>query len=197
MYTGIVEETAEITSVRQSGEGKELTIHSTWGAQELSRGDSISVSGVCLTAEELTDSEFRCFAAEETLERSWLSGAKEGDLVNLELPLKPEDRMGGHIVEGHVEATATILDIESLEEGWNFTVQRPESIDQYIVEKGYVGFEGMSLTVTETTRETFSVTIIPETWERSNLDAKDEGDEVNVETDIVARYIEEITATNS
>lgn len=196
MYTGIVETTGEVTDVNEAGEGKRLVLEAEDVFDGLEVGDSISVSGVCLTAEEVGDGEIECFAAEETVERSWFSDVSEGDLVNLERPLRPDDRMGGHIVEGHVEASAEIREFEELEEGWNLTLEKPEDLEQYVVEKGYATIEGMSLTVTDVSDETFSVTIIPETYEISNLSNKAVGDEVNVETDVVARYVESITESN-
>lgn len=189
MYTGITETTGEITAVESAGEGRRLEITADV-FDDIEEGDSICVSGVCLTAETVGDGSITCFAAEETLDRSWFSDIAEGDLVNLERPLQPNDGMGGHIVEGHVEASAEIVAIEDLDEGWNFTVAKPAALDNYIVEKGYITLEGMSLTVTDVDADRFSVTIIPETYDRSNLSQKNVGDEVNLETDVVARYVE-------
>ena len=193
MYTGIVEDTGTVTDVSAAGEGLRLVLGARDVLDDLGVGDSISVSGVCLTAEEVGDGEIECFTAEETIERSWFSDVSEGDEVNLERPLQPNDRMGGHIVEGHVETSVEIRDFEELEEGWNLTLEKPEGLEQYVVEKGYATIEGMSLTVTDVSDETFSVTIIPETYSISNLSEKEVGDEVNLETDVVARYVESIT----
>ncbi|QLG49957.1 riboflavin synthase [Natrinema halophilum] len=189
MYTGIAETSGEVTAVESAGEGRRIQIRADI-FDDIEAGDSICVSGVCLTAETVTDGAISCFAAAETLERSWFSDLESGDHVNLERPLQPDDRMGGHIVEGHVEASGEILDISELEEGWDFVISKPSGLDSYIVEKGYITIEGMSLTVTDVDADRFSVTIIPETHNRSNLSEKDEGDNVNLETDVVARYVE-------
>ncbi|MFA9504250.1 riboflavin synthase [Natrinema sp. H-ect1] len=194
MYTGIAETTGKVAEVTDAGEGRRLVISADGVFDDLSVGDSISISGVCLTVEEVGGGEIECFAAEETLERSWFSELAAGQSVTLERPLQPSDRMGGHIVEGHVEDTAEILDIEELDEGWNLTLKKPADLSQYIVEKGYITIEGMSLTVTGVEDDSFSVTIIPETWNISNLSEKSTGDHVNIETDVVARYVENIVS---
>lgn len=196
MYTGIVETAGTVADVSDAGEGLRLVLEAEDVFEGLEVGDSISVSGVCLTAEEVRDGKIECFAAEETIERSWFDDVSEGDLVNLERPLRPDDRMGGHMVEGHIETSVAIREFEELEEGWNLTLDKPTDVAQYVVEKGYITLEGMSLTVTDVSDETFSVTIIPETYSISNLSSKEVGDEVNIETDVVARYVESITEAN-
>lgn len=155
-------------------------------------GDSINVSGACLTIESFAGTGAEFFLAEETLEKTWFSGLEEGDRVNLEKALKASDRMGGHVVQGHIEAYVSVEEVEELEEGWNMTFMMPEGLEEYIVSKGFIAVEGISLTVTEVTDESFSVTVIPGTWKETNLSEKSEGDLVNVETDVMARYAEKM-----
>ena len=188
MFTGLVEETGTVKEVEEAGEGKRITVEVNDVTQDVSRGDSISVSGACLTVEEFDEESLSFFLAEETLDRTWFSSIEEEDELNFERSLTPEDRMGGHYVQGHVDATSEVTGIEELEEGWNFTFSMPENISQFIVEKGFVALEGISLTITEVTENSFSVTIIPETWDKTSLSEKTVGDEVNVEADVMAKY---------
>lgn len=191
MFTGLVKDTGTVENIEESGEGRRITVSSPIfeGAEV---GESISVSGACLTVEELDGEEAVFFLAEETLDRTWFDNISEGSQINLEPSLKAEDRMGGHVVQGHVEAVSEVLEVEELEEGWNFTFSKPEELDDYIIEKGFIAVEGISLTVTEVDEDSFSVTIIPETWNVTNLSGKDEGSYVNIETDITGKYIEKM-----
>lgn len=193
MFTGLVEETGEIVSVEEAGEGKRIRIEADSVFESMSTGDSIDVSGACLTAESFTEEGVKIFLAEETLQKTWFSEIRSGDYVNLERSLTPEDRMGGHYVQGHVDTTVVIERVETLEEGWNFYFSIPREFEQFIVEKGFIALEGISLTVAEISEETFSVTIIPETWRKTNLSQKSEGDEVNLEIDVMAKYAEKIS----
>lgn len=190
MFTGLVEETGEVRNIEESGEGKRIEIEADKVLEDLKVGDSISVSGACLTAEELDSESFEVFLSEETLEKTWFSQLEENDQINLERALRPEDRMGGHFVQGHVEAASQIVQIEELEKGWNFTFKLPSSIEKYVVEKGFITIEGISLTITERDSKTFSVTIIPETWKKTNLSRKSVGNPVNLESDVLAKYAE-------
>jgi len=192
MFTGLVEETGEVTRVENSGEGKTVTVSADKAVENVSVGDSISISGACLTVEEFDDSSLSFFLAEESLEKTWFSNVSKGDEVNLERSLKAGDRMGGHQVQGHVEAVAEILDVEELEEGWNMTFELPESLSNYVVQKGFITVEGISLTTTSVSEDSFSVTIIPETWNVTNLSDKGEGDLVNLESDPIGRYVEKM-----
>lgn len=190
MFTGLVEETGKVVSVEDAGEGKRIVIQAETVFNDASIGDSISVSGTCLTVEEIDLPTAKFFLAEETLERTWFSEIEEGDRVNLERSLTPNDRMGGHFVQGHVEDEVEIKSIESLEEGWNFSFEMSEDLRPYIVEKGFIAVEGISLTVTEVSDTQFSVTVIPETWNKTNFSVKEEGSKVNIEADIMAKYAE-------
>lgn len=188
MFTGIVEDNAQVIDVEQRGEGKTITLRSEL-LEEMEKGGSVSISGACLTLEDPDKKEF--FLAEETLEKTWFDSIEEGDEVNLELPLTPEEKMGGHYVQGHVEETIDILEIEELEEGWNIWFEMPAT--PFVVKKGFVAIEGISLTVAEFEEDRFSVTIIPETWRKTNLSKKTEGEKVNFEADVMARYAQSVT----
>lgn len=209
MFTGLVEETGKIISIEEAGEGVRVEISAENVFEDTSGGDSISVSGACLTVEELTDKGAVFFLAEETLQRTWFSELEaadcscgesacssdsgkccEGDMVNLERSLTPSDRMGGHYVQGHVDAVAEVNDIEELEEGWNFSFTA-ENLD-YVVEKGFIAVDGISLTITKVSENGFSVTIIPETWDATNFSELTKGSPVNLEYDVMAKYAEKI-----
>lgn len=192
MFTGIVEGTTKVKEIESQKEGLRLKLNRTSRLAELSAGSSVAISGVCLTIEKMDEEYVELFLSKETLDKTWFSELKVRDEVNIETPLKPSESMGGHIVQGHVEAATEITDIEDLGEGWNFTFHKPGQLNEYIVNKGFIAIEGISLTIAEDKTDSFIVTIIPETWERTNLSYKQEGDKVNIETDITARYIEKM-----
>jgi riboflavin synthase len=190
MFTGLVEDTVEVKNIEDAGEGKRILLENSELLEDNEVGASISVSGACLTIEEFRDNGVIFFLAEETLDKTWFSQMKEGDKLNLEDSLTPQDKMGGHYVQGHVDTTAEVLEVEELEEGWNMTFSLPEEISQYVVQKGFITVEGISLTVAEITDESFTVTVIPETWNVTNLSEKKKGSKVNLEADIMAKYAE-------
>mgnify|MGYP002760474274 FL=1 len=190
MFTGIVEATVQVKEIRDAGEGKRISVTRPETLEEVSEGESISLSGTCLTVEEFDSESISFFLAEETLDKTWFSDIFEGDVLNFERSLTPDDRMGGHIVQGHVETSAEIFQIEELEEGWNFRFEKPDSLENLLVHKGFIAVEGISLTVTDIDEESFSVTVIPETWERTNFSRKNEGDQVNLEPDMMAKYVQ-------
>jgi riboflavin synthase len=190
MFTGLVEDTAEVLEIENAGEGKRTVLKSD-SLEGLEEGSSVSVSGACLTVEKEKDGRAEFFLAEETVEKTWFSDLTKGEMLNIEHPLSPTDRMGGHYVQGHVEEILEIVEVEELDEGWNLWFSMPES--PYIVEKGFVAIEGISLTVAGVEEDRFSVTIIPETWSRTNLSGKKEGDRVNFEADVMAKYAESVT----
>lgn len=195
MFTGIVDQKATVNNIEQASEGKRINVERPESYEELERGESISVSGVCLTVEAFKDDTMSFFLAEETLEKSWFSDLIEGDEVNLERSLRPQDRMGGHIVQGHVEASVEIIQVEKVDEdseGWNMKFSLPEELHDLVVYKGFIAVEGVSLTVTEVKEDSFSVMIIPETWEVTNLSEKKEGDKVNIETDMMGKYVQKM-----
>ncbi len=192
MFTGIVEEVGRIQSRSAAGGGDRLEIEAGNLARELDTGQSVSVDGVCLTVEAVLDRGFRVFLSTETLERSTLGERTEGARVNLERALPAAGRFDGHLVQGHVDATTELLAAEDLGEDRWLTFALPRQQAPYIVEKGSVALDGISLTVAERTDETFSVAIIPETDDRTALPNRNPGDPVNLEVDIVAKYVESL-----
>jgi riboflavin synthase len=182
MFTGLVEQTGEV----ERG-GTRLAVRTPL-ATELERGDSIAVNGVCLTAVDISDEGFEADVMEETLVRSTLGRLAAGERVNLELALRVGDRLGGHFVQGHVDSTGRVLDIEQREHSRVLHIGTPPELLRYIVEKGSIAVDGVSLTVMEVDSDGFSVALIPETLERTTLGEIAEGDPVNLEVDMLAKY---------
>ena len=182
MFTGIVEQMGEVER-----SGTRLAVRTPLAA-ELERGDSIAVNGVCLTAVDIADDRFEADVMEETLVRSSLGRLQEGDRVNLELALRVGDRLGGHFVQGHVDSTGRVLGIEQREHSRLLTIGAPPEIIRFVVEKGSIAVDGVSLTVTEVDNGVFTVSLIPETLERTTLGSVGEGDPVNLEVDMLAKY---------
>ncbi len=191
MFTGIVEETVEVTDITETAEGKRLTLSTTFDG--LSVGQSISVSGACLTVEEYGEDYFEVFTATETLEKTYLGELDVGDVVNLERALPADGRFDGHFVQGHVDATATVTDIERLGDDWEFTFDLPADLAPYVVDKGSITVDGISLTVAAQDGEEFAVAIIPETYNITTLSEKSVGDPVHLEVDVIAKYVESLT----
>ena len=191
MFTGLVADLGTVTSVDATADGVRLAV-STALAPELGEGDSVSVNGVCLTATAIADGRFSADVMRETLRRSSLAEVAEGAEVNLELPLRAGDRLGGHVVQGHVDGVGTIAEIR--EEGFSRIVEiaAPAETLRYVVEKGSIAVDGISLTVASVTDERFSVALIPETLERTNLGAAALGQPVNLEVDVLAKYVEKL-----
>jgi riboflavin synthase len=181
VFTGIV----EMGEVRQSG--NRLAVRTPL-ADELERGDSIAVNGVCLTAVEINGDTFEADVMEETLARSSLGRLAEGDRVNVELALRVGDRLGGHFVQGHVDSTGRVESIEPREHSRVVRIGAPPELLRYVVEKGSIAVDGVSLTVVDVDGESFSVSLIPETLERTTLGSAGEGDPVNLEVDMLAKY---------
>jgi riboflavin synthase len=182
MFTGLVEQMGD---VRRAGPRLAVT---TPLASELQRGDSIAVNGVCLTAVDITADSFEADVMEETLERSALGRLQAGDRVNLELPLRVGDRLGGHFVQGHVDSIGEVESVEEREHSRLVRVSAPADVLRYVVEKGSIAVDGVSLTVTEVDESGFSVSLIPETLERTTLGAVRPGDPVNLEVDMLAKF---------
>ena len=192
MFTGLVEDLGTVTSVDATKDGVRIAITSPL-ARELKEGDSVAVNGVCLTATGLCGGElFGADVMNETLRRSSLSELESGSRVNLELPLKPDSRMGGHIVQGHVDGVGAVDGIA--EDGFarRVTIATDPDLLRYVVEKGSITVDGVSLTVASVTGTSFDVSLIPETLERTTLGATEEGTPVNLEVDIVAKYVEKL-----
>jgi riboflavin synthase len=191
MFTGLVQATGSVRSIQRDGDGVRLTVASPLAA-ELSEGDSIAVNGVCLTA---VGAEPRAFGADvmaETLRRSSLGPLEPGATVNLELPLRAADRLGGHIVQGHVDGLGTVDSLE--DEGFArlIRITAPTDLLRYVVEKGSIAVDGVSLTVAEVGESDLVVSLIPETLERTNLGAAAPGQSVNLEVDVLAKYVEKL-----
>jgi len=193
MFTGLVSELGTVESVHRTDGGARLTVSARL-AGELSAGDSVAVGGVCLTAASADDERFTADVMAETLRRTALAGIEPGARVNLELPLRPTDRLGGHVVQGHVDGTGTVA--EAREEGLARLVRiaAGEPLLRYVVEKGSIAVDGVSLTVAARGDGDFTVSLIPETLERTTLGAAEPGRRVNLEVDVLAKYVERLVA---
>ena len=191
MFTGIVQELGHVAGVERDGEGLRLRIDAGL-ADELAAGDSVAVSGVCLTAVDPADGAFTADLSPETVARSSLGSLATGDPVNLELPLRPADRMGGHIVQGHVDGVGTTEAVSDRGNVRDVRFSAPAELLRYVVEKGSVTVDGVSLTVTEVDDAGFSVSLIPETLARTTLGAGRPGRPVNLEVDVIAKHVEKL-----
>jgi riboflavin synthase len=191
LFTGLVADLGTVAEVHSTNDGVRLAIESPL-ARELSEGDSVAVNGVCLTATQVADGRFSADVMHETLRRSSLAEIADGARVNLELPLRAADRLGGHVVQGHVDGVGAIRD--AVEDGFArvVTISAPPQVLRYVVEKGSIAVDGVSLTVVSVTADTFSVSLIPETLERTNLGAAAPGTPVNLEVDVLAKYVEKL-----
>lgn len=193
VFTGLVEDRGRIVAVEETGEGARLRVGTRLAAQ-VAEGDSVAVNGVCLTATAIEDGSFAADAMRETLRRSSLSGLEEGSQVNVELALRADARLGGHIVQGHVDGTGEVAAVR--DEGFArvVTVAAAPELLRYVVEKGSIAVDGVSLTVSRVDEEGFDVSLIPETLERTTLGQASPGRIVNLEVDIVAKYVEKLVA---
>ncbi|HET6934446.1 MAG TPA: riboflavin synthase [Candidatus Angelobacter sp.] len=201
MFTGLVQETGKLEGLRQmkvkkGGAVTRITIAAKSVPRELNEGDSVAVSGVCLTAVEIGRKKFSADLAEETLRRTSLSRLKKGSLVNLELPARPQDRLGGHIVQGHVDGTGKLISMTRIAGGddWRLTIEIPQELARYVVPQGSITIEGISLTVAKLNGNRVEVAIIPHTHEVTNLHTLRPDDPVNIEVDVLAKYVEKLTA---
>jgi len=194
MFTGIIEELGSVRSIEQRGENARIVISAHVVTEGTNHGDSISVNGVCLTALDIHPDSFAADVSRETLLRSTLGNLKPGAPVNLERAVTPATRLGGHIVQGHVDARGKLTDVEDHGESWTIRIAYPKEIARYLVFKGSVAVEGISLTIAGLTDEYFEVAIIPKTWEVTNLSHLKPGDDVNLEVDVIGKYIERLLA---
>ncbi len=191
MFTGLVQGVGSVAGVERSPEGARITIVTPLVA-ELNAGDSVAINGVCLTAVTLDDGSFAADAMNETLGRSSLGDLAPGSAVNLELPLRATDRLGGHVVQGHVDGLGEVL--EQSEDGFARRIRigaGPEVL-RYVVEKGSIALDGVSLTVTAVDERSFTVSLIPETLQRTTLGGVETGRRVNLEVDVLAKYVEKL-----
>ena len=200
MFTGLIQETGRIVSVRklaaqeQSSAQTRINVAAAGIPSELKTGDSVAVSGVCLTAVEINKSRFSADLVGETLQRTSLGGLQPGSLVNLELPARAQDRLGGHIVQGHVDGAGKLISLEKITHGedWRLAVQIPKDLTKYVVPQGSITIEGISLTVAKIEGGHVEIAIIPHTYRATNLHALQLGDPVNIEVDVLAKYAEKM-----
>jgi riboflavin synthase len=199
MFTGIIEEVGKITRIDQRGENRRLTVEATHSPKELGTGHSVAVSGVCLTALDIKPHSFCADLAPETWERTSFSRIHEGALVNLELPMKADGRFGGHIVQGHVDGVGKLIEFERIvdsenrdSENWWLHIEIPSEIEKYTVFKGSISIEGISLTVARLEKNRCTIAIIPHTVDMTNLGSLKPGDPVNLEADLIAKYVEKM-----
>ncbi len=188
MFTGIVEEVGIVAKIND----KAMTVRASKVPEDMKLGDSIAVNGACLTAVDFSRSEFSVDLSPETMRRTSLGQLSVGGPVNLERALLVSDRMGGHIVQGHVDGTGRVMSIRSDGDSIIFRVRVPKRLNRYIVEKGFVAVDGISLTVVKRGASSFTVAVIPYTLENTNLSAVSVGDRVNLEADILAKYVESL-----
>jgi riboflavin synthase len=201
MFTGIVETAGAVAAVEENDGGRRLRLRGS-GLDDLHHGQSISVSGVCLTVEAFeppaeADSDtdkrwFEVFLAAETVDKTYLGDLSVGDRVNIERAMPANGRFDGHVVQGHVDTVTTVSNVEAVGDDWRFTFDLPDGYGQYIVDKGSICLDGISLTVAAIDREagTFEVAIIPTTYELTTLQAKSAGDPIHIEVDVIAKYVE-------
>jgi riboflavin synthase len=192
MFTGIVEETGEVVAVEDTEEGRRIQVAARF-SEELEHGQSVAISGACLTVETFDSERFELFCSQETLEKTYLDTVSVGDIVNLERALPADGRFDGHFVQGHVDGVAAVTEIEQLGDDWTFGFSLPSELRRYVVSKGSIAIDGISLTVADLRDEKFTVAIIPATYELTTLSEKSIGDPVHVEVDVVAKYVESLT----
>lgn len=192
MFTGIIEELGNVRSVERRGEDARIVIEARTVTEGSRDGDSISVNGVCLTALEVKPDSFAADVSKETLFRSTLGGLKAGSPVNLERAVTPTTRLGGHIVQGHVDARGKFVTSENHGDSWTFRFAYPNEMARYLVFKGSVTVDGISLTIADLTEEYFEIAVIPKTFEVTNFSHLQPGDEVNLEADVIAKYVERL-----
>jgi riboflavin synthase len=192
LFTGIIEEKGTIASIKRGASSAILTINASTVLDGTKIGDSIAVNGVCLTVTTMTDSQFTADVMHETLDRSSLGALRTGSLVNLERAMSAEGRFGGHIVSGHIDGTGTISNIKLDDNAIWYTIDAPSQIMRYIIEKGSITIDGISLTVAREEGTSFKVSIIPHTAAETTLSTKKAGDIVNLENDCIGKYVEKL-----
>ncbi len=192
MFTGIIEELGTVRAVKKGPKSAVLRVGAPVVTQDVQAGDSIAVNGVCLTVVEFSRGGFTAEVMAETLRATGLGGLKSGDRVNLERALRPSDRMGGHMVSGHVDGVGKVMGVAKEDIAYVFTIGAPESVLSYVIKKGSIAVDGISLTVVDMDEKGFRVSIIPHTMARTTLGVKKPGDSVNLEADMIARYIERL-----
>jgi riboflavin synthase len=204
MFTGIIEEVGKISRLEVRGENRRITISAKNTPKELGLGHSVSVSGVCLTALDIGPKSFCADLAPETWQRTSFSRLHEGALVNLELPMKADGRFGGHIVQGHVDGVGKLIELERIldaagrdSENWWLHIEVPSDVEKYTVFKGSICIEGISLTVARLENHRCTIAVIPHTVELTNLGSLKPGDPVNLEADVIAKYVEKMMSRDT
>jgi riboflavin synthase len=194
MFTGIIDEVGKVVKIEQRGENRRITIEAERTPKELATGHSVSASGVCLTALNIKPKSFCADLAPETWARTSFSRMHAGAPVNLELPMKADGRFGGHIVQGHVDGVGNLIELERIagSENWWLHIEIPSEIEKYTVFKGSISIEGISLTVANLDKHRCTIAIIPHTVEMTNLGSLQPGDPVNLEADLIAKYVEKM-----
>lgn len=190
MFTGIIEELGTVESREANEGGAKIVISAATVTADAKDGDSIAVNGVCLTALDVTPDSFAADLSQETLDRSTLGNLLTGSRVNLERAVTPSTRLGGHIVQGHVDARGEFVSASKHGDFWTVTVKYPAKMSRYLVYKGSVAVEGISLTIAKLADDHFEIAVIPKTWELTNLSTLKPGDAVNLEADVIAKYVE-------
>ena len=194
MFTGIIEELGAVESITMEGGNASILIGASTVTEDTRDGDSIAVNGVCLTALDVSPVSFRADVSRDTLDRSTLGSLKAGSRVNLERAVTPATRLGGHIVQGHVDGRGTFLSAVREGEFWTVTIGFTPEFAKYLVYKGSVAVEGISLTVAALRGDSFDIAVIPKTWELTNFSTLMPGDEVNLEADVIGKYVERMLA---
>jgi riboflavin synthase len=192
MFTGIIEELGRVRAIEQRGDNARIVIEARLVTEDINEGDSIAVNGVCLTALNVNKESFAADVSRETLDRSTLGRLEPGAPVNLERSVTPATRLGGHLVQGHVDARGKFVSAIDHGGSWTVRIGYPPEIARYLVFKGSVAVEGISLTIAELTDNYFEIAIIPKTWEVTNLSHLQTGDELNLEVDVIAKYVERL-----
>lgn len=192
MFTGIIEEIGTVQALRKNAQSAQLTISAGTVLSDVHLGDSIAVNGVCLTVTGFTSGTFTADVMHETMNRSSLGSLRPGSPVNLERAMAAGGRFGGHIVAGHIDGTGTVTDVQRDDNAVWYTIRTNPQILRYIVEKGSIAIDGISLTVARVTNHDFSVSVIPHTGEKTTLSQKRTGDTVNLENDCIGKYVEKL-----
>ncbi|MCB9091010.1 MAG: riboflavin synthase [Halobacteriovoraceae bacterium] len=190
MFTGIIKELGTVKKITENKEGKEFQISCPQLVDNIEKDDSVATNGVCLTATALSPDSFTTQVVHVTLEKTSLGSLKEGSKVNLELSLTPTTKMGGHFVQGHVNTTGKVLEITPIGKNWVFKFELPKTIRKYVVKEGSIAIDGVSLTVADIDEQSFSISIIPHTLENTLFHTYQVGSIVNLEADILAKYLE-------
>ena len=195
MFTGIIEEIGTIRTINRGAASAVLTIAAETVLKDVHLGDSIAVNGVCLTVTSFSKNQFTADVMHETLNRSSLGTLRPGSHVNLERAMKADGRFGGHIVSGHIDGTGTITDIKKDDNAIWYTIKTPPELMRFIIEKGSITIDGISLTVAKVTAQDFSVSIIPHTAAQTTLSLRKVGDIVNLENDVIGKYVEKLLSS--